>query len=36
MTLIDALVPHLPTALTFFGVLLLSGVTTVIALLADY
>ena len=34
--IIDALGPHLPTLLAFFGVLLLSVVTAVIALLADY
>ena len=36
MTFIDTLGPHLPTVLAFFGVLLLSVVTAVIALLADY
>ena len=36
MTLIQALGPQLPTVLMFFGVLLLSIATAVIALLADY
>ena len=36
MTLFDALGPNLPAVLAFFGVLLLSVVTAVIALLADY
>ena len=36
MTLIQALGPHLSTLLVFFGVMLLSTVTAVIALLADY
>lgn len=36
MTVIESLGPHLPAVLAFFGVLLLSVVTAVIALLADY
>lgn len=36
MTVIEFLGPHLPTVLAFCGVLLLSVVTAVIALLADY
>lgn len=36
MNLIQALGPHLPTLLMFFGVMLLSIATAVIALLADY
>ena len=36
MTLLESLGPHLPTVAAFFGVLLLSVVTAVIALLADY
>lgn len=36
MSLLQSLGPHLPHLLAFFGVLLLSVVTAVIALLADY
>lgn len=36
MSLLQSLGPNLPVILMFFGVLLLSVVTAVIALLADY
>ena len=36
MTLLQSLGPHLPVLLTFLGVLLLSIVTALIAVLADY
>jgi hypothetical protein len=36
MTLIESLAPHLSTVVMFLGVLLLSVVAAVIALLADY
>jgi hypothetical protein len=36
MTLIETLGPNLAVALLFFGVLLFSTATAVIALLADY
>lgn len=36
MSLIQSLGPSLPTVLIFFGVLVLSLATAVIALLADY
>ena len=36
MSLIQTLGPHLTVALIFFGVLLFSTATAVIALLADY
>jgi hypothetical protein len=36
MTLIESLGSSLPMVLTFFGVLLLSVTTALIALLADY
>lgn len=36
MTLLQSLGPSLPTVLMFFGVLLFSLATAVIAMLADY
>jgi hypothetical protein len=36
MSLIESLGPSLPTLLMFFGVLVLSLATAVIAILADY
>jgi hypothetical protein len=36
MTLIESLGPNLPTVLMFLGVLLLSTIAAVVAVLADY